>query len=164
MAICWFCEKKDGDRIFEVKAVSSRLTESTTFQKKYDVMSIKVPIPRCSRCEAVHRWKHKILKIQMLVWFFLTIALVVLLFPLFLGNPTMEEDDLLGMILVLTLIVVGASFSITALIFRLIKKKKYPNELFGKAKIKSNEGKLLSKHPEINKYQIAKFNIILPKY
>ena len=160
METCWFCEKNPGDQVFKVVMVKmiGGYVAGMTKKKEYSV--VEVPIPRCSRCAAIHRWIKKSFNICLIVSVLFGGILSIVLCALFVRNgQTMESGKLAG--LIIGLVVLGmASCMITVLmIYRSIKKKKYPDELFGKSKIKSVEDSSITKHPKVAVHFNAGYSI-----
>ncbi|MBD3413943.1 MAG: hypothetical protein GF421_05880 [Candidatus Aminicenantes bacterium] len=120
-------------------------------EKQYLVK--KIPIPRCSRCENIHSWVRKRFNTSLFLGFLIGAILGILMLTLFIRDPKSLESGVLMFVIFLFLgIGLGFGFLLALTTLRLIKKKKYPEELFGESKIKSYEGKSLKKHPMVEEF------------
>jgi hypothetical protein len=151
MDLCWFCEKNPGEEILEVTLVG-RTSSAAGLVKNIKVESVKVPIPRCSKCAKIHRFARNTfggyLIAGALAGVMITISLVAIFYKelIALKNNTF----LLILMIVLLLIPFEVVTFLAYFAFEKKKKKKYFEELVGKSKIRLDNQETLFKHPAVN--------------
>ena len=151
MDLCWFCEKNPGEEILEVTLIR-RTSTAAGLEKHTKAESSKVPIPRCLKCRAVHRWARNVLAGYVLAGMLAGLMVTISLNAIFDKELTALKDNtlVLGLVIVLMLVPFAALTILAYILYEKKTKRKYFEELKGKSKIRLDNMESILKHPAVD--------------